>query len=62
MRLLKYKHANLDTDIVVDADKIFSYYYSPGHKATLLLATGGAMIPVLEPVEQITNDLNKEKQ
>jgi hypothetical protein len=48
---------------MVDIDKVFSFYYSQGHKATLLLATGGAMIPVSEPVEKITEDMKiKEKQ
>ena len=62
MKLKQYKHANIDTMIVVDLDQVFTYYYSPGHKATLLLATGGAMIPISESVEQVTNDRKQEKQ
>lgn len=62
MKLNKYTHANLHTEVVVDMDKVFSFYYSQGHKATLLLATGGAMIPVSEPVEKIEQDMKKEKQ
>ena len=62
MKLLKYTHANLNTEVVVDMDKVFSFYYSQGHKATLLLATGGAMIPVSEPVEKITEDMKTEEK
>jgi hypothetical protein len=47
-------HANHEaTPIVVDARQFFAAYYSTTHKCTLLLASGGAMMPVKETVDQV---------
>lgn len=59
MQVFEYTHANLSTPICVAAQQIFSVYYSNAHKSTILLATGGAMIPVLESVERVKSDLSK---
>jgi hypothetical protein len=53
MKLLTFTHANLNTPIEVVAGQVFSYYYSNSHKCVLLLAVGGAMIPVAESMEEV---------
>lgn len=53
MTLLSFTHANLHTPIEVIKEQIFSFYYSQSHKCVLLLAAGGAMIPVAESMEQV---------
>jgi hypothetical protein len=53
MTLLTFTHANLHTPVEVVKEQIFSFYYSGTHKCVLLLAVGGAMIPVSESVESV---------
>lgn len=54
MTFLSFTHANLHTPIVVIKEQIFSFYYSATHKCVLLLAAGGAMIPVSESMETVS--------
>jgi len=44
---------------MISKQLIFAYYYSEAHKSTLLLATGGAMVPVKETVETINQEMTK---
>lgn len=53
MNLLEFTHANFKTKIYVSKILLFSFYYSESHKCTMLLAAGGAMIPVSESVEDV---------
>lgn len=53
IKFIEVTHANNNSKIYVPVTQIFAYYYSEGHKATLLLATGGAMLPVKETVDEI---------
>jgi hypothetical protein len=50
---IQLTHANNKQPIYVSRELIFSYYFSQGHKSTVLLASGGAMLPVLESPETI---------
>jgi len=59
--LLSVTHANNNTPVMVVRDQIFSFYYSSGHKAVLLMSTGGGMIPVKESLEQV-KELLQQKQ
>lgn len=53
LRPITLTHANLKVPVEISREQIFAYYMSPGHKSTFLLATGGAMLPVVETPEQI---------
>jgi hypothetical protein len=52
-----FTHANLNTPVEVLLSQLFTYYYSESHKSTLLLAIGGAMIPVKEGVDEVRKAL-----
>lgn len=58
---IQFTHANFKTPIYVSRELIFSYYYSQGHKSTVLLASGGAMIPVQESPEEIIKKIGGEQ-
>lgn len=62
MRIKSYTHANLKAPIHVDLDLLAFWYYSEASKSTHLVAAGGAMIPVSESPETITNDKKGEKK
>jgi hypothetical protein len=52
--IIRLRHANLpDTIVEVETSTIFAKWFSKAHKATHVLATGGAIVPVLESVEEI---------
>lgn len=57
LTFIEFTHANLGTPIYVTVTQVFSVYYSETHKATLLLATGGAMIPVKESLDAVRQKL-----
>lgn len=57
MKFITVTHANTGKNIDVVVALLFAYYYSDSHKATLLLASGGAMIPVLQTVEEVRERL-----
>lgn len=50
---IKVTHANLNTPVEVSVGLIYARYYSAGHKSTMLLSSGGALVPVSETLEQI---------
>ncbi len=58
-KIKQYTHANLKTPIYVDTSLLASWYFSPGHKATHLVMTGGAMVPISESPETVLADKNK---
>lgn len=58
MRLGKFTHANLASTIYADLDLLAFWYLSPANKATHLVMTGGAVVPVLESSEEVL----KQKQ
>lgn len=62
MELLKVTHANRNNPLYIVAQQVYSYYYSEQDKATHVLATGGAIVPVKESLEEITNLLVKAKE
>lgn len=51
--LIKLTHANLKQDIMVPVALIAGWYHSPGHKCTHVVASGGAVFPALESVEEV---------
>ena len=53
MNFVEFTHATLNTKIVVSKVLLFSFYYSQQLKCTMLLANGGALIPVSESVEEV---------
>lgn len=63
--LVKLSHGLIpNTPVMADLDLIVFYYYSENSKATHLVAVGGATLPVMESIEQITrlkNQANKTK-
>ena len=55
MRLVTMHHGNIpNTPVVVDVDLVFTYYHSAQAKCTYLVAQGGAVMPVSETVEQVS--------
>lgn len=54
MKIARFTHANNLQPVYVDLDLIFSWYYSAAGKATHLVASGGAMLPILETAEQVS--------
>ena len=53
VKFIEVTHANNAAKIFVPVNQIFAVYYSEGHKATLVMATGGAMIPVKETADEV---------
>jgi len=49
-----FTHANTGTPVYVDMALLFSHWYSPGHKGTIIQASGGALLPVKEDVDFVT--------
>lgn len=58
MKLITVTHANLNTQIDLAAQLIAGFYHSPGHKCTHIVASGGAIFPARETVEEIRQLLN----
>lgn len=59
--LLEFSHANLDTKVAVVKQQIFSVYYSPTHKCTMLLANAGAIIPVKESPDEVRKKMSAQE-
>lgn len=53
MKLIKLTHANLNTSIYLAADLVAGFYASEANKATHVVATGGAVFPAAESVEEV---------
>lgn len=50
---IKVTHANSGQEIFISSNLLFGVYYMSEHKSTVLVAAGGAMIPVKESVEDV---------
>jgi hypothetical protein len=53
MNPISLTHANLGREIIVAREMVFAIYHSEAHKATHVLSSGGAIIPVSETVNQV---------
>lgn len=62
MNLYKFTHANNNQVLYVAANQVAGFYYSPHHKSTMIVATGGAVLPVTETVEQVQSVLTSNPQ
>ena len=51
--IAEFTHANLNQTVYVQVVQLYAYYYSEAAKATLLLASGGAIIPIKESVNEV---------
>lgn len=60
-KTLNLTHANLDTQVGVNRDVLFCWYYSNPHASTVLISTNGGAIPVKESVETINNLMKGNK-
>jgi hypothetical protein len=58
---LKLTHANLSQPVWIAKNQLFSFYYSPSSDATHVLATGGAVLPVTESVDEMIRLLKQEE-
>jgi hypothetical protein len=58
MTLLKLTHANTKQSLYIVKTLVAGFYYSEGHKCTHVVATGGAVFPALESVDDVTRLLN----
>lgn len=61
MKLIKLTHANHKKELYLVADLIAGYYHSPGHQCTHVVASGGAVFPAMETLEQIKTLLDEQK-
>ena len=52
-RFTKLTHANLHTPVGADLVLVAFWWASASSKATHVMTTGGAMLPVLESVEEL---------
>ena len=53
MQTASFIHANHNTEIVIMKDLAFSVYYSPHHRCTMIVSSGGAVAPVKESVTEV---------
>jgi hypothetical protein len=53
MKLIKLTHANHKTVMYVPEVQVAGFYASPGHGCTHIVAPGGAILPVLESVDDV---------
>lgn len=51
--VLKFHHANTLKEVTIIRDMIFTWFLSDAHKSTLIMGTGGALIPIAESPEQV---------
>jgi len=51
--IMTLTHANFKEPVHISVRTYFAHWWSDTHKATLVLGTGGALIPVSETVEQV---------
>lgn len=58
---IQLTHANLLKPVKVAKQLVFGVWYSDSHKATLVLASGGAMLPVTESVDEVNRLLTTTK-
>jgi len=56
-QLLKLTHANTKQPMLINSFVLFAWYHSEGHKATYLVSTNGGVIPVLETIEQVSEQM-----
>lgn len=54
MTLIKFTHANLKSTLYLQRDLIAGYYYSPANRCTHVVASGGAVFPALESVDEVS--------
>jgi len=53
LKLLKFTHANTLREIYISKELLFGFYHSEADKCTHLLATGGAICPVKESLDNV---------
>ena len=58
MKVLQFTHAGSGQEVMVIAEQVYGFYWSDTSKATLLISTGTAVVPVRESVEQVTVKLS----
>jgi hypothetical protein len=52
--LAQFTHANNQQVLYVDLALVAAWWFSPAHKSTVLLMSGGAMAPILESPEEVS--------
>lgn len=57
MQSVSFTHANMNTEVVIMRELAFAVYYSPHHKSTMVVSTGGAVLPVKEAVDVVCSKL-----
>jgi len=61
LKLLKVTHANTNEPLFIDVNQVFAWWNSAHHRATMIMASGGGMIPVKESTDIVTTAIEKEK-
>ncbi len=52
MNTVTFTHSIFNTDVVLFADAVYGAVYAPTQKSTVVIASGGASVPVLGTVEE----------
>ena len=53
IHLITLTHANLNEKMDLAAHLVAGFYHSPNHKCTHIVASGGAVFPASESVEEV---------
>lgn len=59
---IKLTHANTKGVMYLPKPQIAGFYFSDGHKCTHVVATGGAVFPAMESVEEIRRLIETDSQ
>lgn len=55
-------HAKVNQGLAADPNQIAFVWFSPEHNATLVMSSGGGLVPVKEDVKQIVKLIIGEKK
>lgn len=58
-KLIVLTNPNTKDTLYFIKQQIFAFWYSAHHKSTIISAVGGALIPVVESVEEVTKKLEE---
>lgn len=64
-QLKEFTHANTQQAVYVDMEMLFAHWFSTAQRCTIIQSTGGALLPIKEDADFVTEAKNaylKEKE
>lgn len=61
MKTVSFIHTQFNTEVIVYTDQIFCAMIAPTMKSVVLVAPGGASVPVLGTLEEVTKKIETAK-